>query len=126
MTYLIDTNVLSELRKGARCDANVARWATATPVEALNKYERERHGLGAWLYAVAARVRPCPVPAEDGDRTDGGSGIVRICRSGEFPARCGAVMEYGHARHLGGPCRTISSPLPQRCGWLAQCAFPVL
>lgn len=27
MSYLIDTNVLSELRKGARCDPNVARWA---------------------------------------------------------------------------------------------------
>ncbi len=25
--YLIDTNVLSELRKGQRCDPNVARWA---------------------------------------------------------------------------------------------------
>lgn len=26
MTYLIDTNVISELRKGARCDVNVAAW----------------------------------------------------------------------------------------------------
>jgi predicted nucleic acid-binding protein len=26
MSYLIDTNVLSELRKGDRCDANVAEW----------------------------------------------------------------------------------------------------
>jgi predicted nucleic acid-binding protein len=24
--YLIDTNVISEIRKGARCNANVARW----------------------------------------------------------------------------------------------------
>jgi predicted nucleic acid-binding protein len=26
MTYLVDTNVLSELRKSARCDAGVAAW----------------------------------------------------------------------------------------------------
>jgi predicted nucleic acid-binding protein len=27
--YLLDTNVLSELRKGARCDERVRAWATA-------------------------------------------------------------------------------------------------
>ena len=26
MTYLIDTNVISEIRKGERCDGKVARW----------------------------------------------------------------------------------------------------
>ena len=26
MNYLIDTNIISEVRKGARCDANVAQW----------------------------------------------------------------------------------------------------
>ncbi|HEX4081034.1 MAG TPA: type II toxin-antitoxin system VapC family toxin [Rhizomicrobium sp.] len=26
MTYLIDTNVISEVRKGARCDAHVSAW----------------------------------------------------------------------------------------------------
>jgi predicted nucleic acid-binding protein len=26
VNYLIDTNIISEVRKGARCDANVARW----------------------------------------------------------------------------------------------------
>jgi toxin FitB len=26
VNYLIDTNVISEVRKGSRCDANVARW----------------------------------------------------------------------------------------------------
>jgi predicted nucleic acid-binding protein len=26
VTYLIDTNVISEVRKGARCDSNVAAW----------------------------------------------------------------------------------------------------
>lgn len=34
MTYLVDTNVLSELRKGERCDRNVAAWAdSAIPEE---------------------------------------------------------------------------------------------
>lgn len=28
MSWLIDTNVLSELRKGNRCDENVRHWAT--------------------------------------------------------------------------------------------------
>jgi predicted nucleic acid-binding protein len=27
MPFLLDTNILSELRKGRRCDSNVARWA---------------------------------------------------------------------------------------------------
>ncbi|MBK8906551.1 MAG: type II toxin-antitoxin system VapC family toxin [Rhodospirillales bacterium] len=32
MAYLLDTSVLSELRKGARCQPHVARWAsTAAP-----------------------------------------------------------------------------------------------
>ncbi len=26
MSFLLDTNVISEVRKGARCDANVAAW----------------------------------------------------------------------------------------------------
>ena len=26
MSYLVDTNVISEVRKGPRCDVNVARW----------------------------------------------------------------------------------------------------
>ncbi len=30
MPFLLDTNVLSELRKGARCDAKVGRWARST------------------------------------------------------------------------------------------------
>ena len=36
MNCLLDTNVLSELRKGQRCDANVARWALATPRSTLH------------------------------------------------------------------------------------------
>jgi predicted nucleic acid-binding protein len=26
VNYLVDTNIISEVRKGARCDANVAQW----------------------------------------------------------------------------------------------------
>ncbi len=29
MNYLIDTNIISEIRKGPRCDANVAAWYAA-------------------------------------------------------------------------------------------------
>ena len=35
MRFLVDTNVLSELRKKRRCHPNVARWAAATPAENL-------------------------------------------------------------------------------------------
>ncbi|MFQ3224474.1 MAG: putative nucleic acid-binding protein [Lentimonas sp.] len=30
MPYLLDTNILSELRKGTRCDPNVLKWAQGT------------------------------------------------------------------------------------------------
>lgn len=30
MPYLLDTNILSELRRGKRCDPNIAKWAHAT------------------------------------------------------------------------------------------------
>lgn len=33
MSYLIDTNVLSELRKGRRCDPHVSRWFSSIPDE---------------------------------------------------------------------------------------------
>lgn len=35
MRYLVDTNVISELRKQDRCDTNVSRWFTACPPEDL-------------------------------------------------------------------------------------------
>jgi hypothetical protein len=31
VSYLLDTNVVSELRKGARCNARVAAWLAAAP-----------------------------------------------------------------------------------------------
>lgn len=36
MSYLLDTNVLSGLRKGRRCDPNVARWALSVPRSSLH------------------------------------------------------------------------------------------
>lgn len=33
--FLLDTNVLSELRKAARCDAGVRQWIEGTPAEAM-------------------------------------------------------------------------------------------
>ena len=35
MSYLLDTNVLSELRTGPRCDARVAAWFSAVADEDL-------------------------------------------------------------------------------------------
>lgn len=35
MGYLIDTNILSELQKGNRCDASVQRWYAATDGDEL-------------------------------------------------------------------------------------------
>ncbi len=35
MSYLLDTNVISELRKGERCDANVARWCQSVADEEI-------------------------------------------------------------------------------------------
>lgn len=33
--FLLDTNILSELRKGTRCDAGVRQWIQNTPAEEL-------------------------------------------------------------------------------------------
>ena len=35
MSYLLDTNILSELRKGPRCNANVAAWFAPVPEHAV-------------------------------------------------------------------------------------------
>lgn len=35
MSYLIDTNIISEIRKGTRCDANVGRWYERIPDNSL-------------------------------------------------------------------------------------------
>ena len=35
MSYLVDTNVLSELRKGERCDPNVLRWFSTVSADEI-------------------------------------------------------------------------------------------
>ena len=35
MSYLIDTNIISEIRKGTRCDANVSAWFASVADEDL-------------------------------------------------------------------------------------------
>jgi toxin FitB len=35
VSYLIDTNIISEVRKGARCDAHVSAWYAAVADEDL-------------------------------------------------------------------------------------------
>ena len=35
MTFLLDTNMISEIRKGARAHPQVARWVEATPADRL-------------------------------------------------------------------------------------------
>ena len=35
MKFLLDTNVISEIRKGERADSNVTRWVVRTPVEEI-------------------------------------------------------------------------------------------
>ena len=35
MSYLLDTNIVSELRKGQKCDARVARWFQSVPEQDL-------------------------------------------------------------------------------------------
>jgi toxin FitB len=34
LPFLLDTNILSELRKGSRCDPNVSKWAAAESTQA--------------------------------------------------------------------------------------------
>ena len=34
MPFLLDTNILCELRKGARCDPNVSHWAAKESTQA--------------------------------------------------------------------------------------------
>ena len=71
MNYLIDTNIISEVRKGARCDGNVAVWYESVDESAVylsvlvfgelrKGVERARpndpvraHALEQWLTSVA-------------------------------------------------------------------------
>jgi len=88
MSYLVDTNVLSELRKKQRCDANVAAWlASVRPdelfvsvlslgeirrgIELLNRRDPASAGvLDKWLAGLEAHYsdRILPITAAIADR----------------------------------------------------------
>jgi predicted nucleic acid-binding protein len=83
LNYLIDTNIISEVRKGERCDANVARWYASVPDDALylsvlvageirkgvellrTRDTAQARALEKWLAAVgkAFRERILPIDA---------------------------------------------------------------
>jgi predicted nucleic acid-binding protein len=82
VSYLVDTNVISEVRKGGRADPNVAAWYAAVPDEALyvsvlvlgeirRGIERKRpqdarqaSALEAWLAAVLRGFADRIVPVD--------------------------------------------------------------
>lgn len=83
MNYLIDTNVISEVRKGGRCDANVAAWYDSIADDSLylsvlvlgevrKGIERARpkdpgraRALERWLAAVRAAFAGRILPVDD-------------------------------------------------------------
>ena len=83
MTYLLDTNVISELRKGDRCDANVLDWYTGVEdvdmflsvlvlgemrrgIERIRKRDpRQTAVLERWLEEVALRFAGRILPVDD-------------------------------------------------------------
>jgi hypothetical protein len=87
LSYLVDTNVLSELRKGRRCDPSVFRWFSAVPdedvflsvlvigemhrgIERIRRRDsRSARTLDAWLRRLLAghRERILPVDEEVAD-----------------------------------------------------------
>ena len=87
MNFLIDTNIISEVRKGTRCNARVAAWYATIADDSLylsvlvlgeirKGIELARHkdsakakALESWLEAVAAAFadRVLPIDKEIGD-----------------------------------------------------------
>ena len=61
MAYLLDTNVISELRRGRRCDPNVRRWVNAIPADELFISVLT---LGEIRAGVESKRRKDPVQAE--------------------------------------------------------------
>ncbi len=84
MSYLVDTNVISELRKGQRCDPGVASWfAEVSPeeiylsvltigeirkgIENIRRRDgRTAEALEAWLGEVVAAHSDRILPVEEG------------------------------------------------------------
>ena len=83
MKFLLDTNVISEVRKGTRCDANVAAWWADVPERDLHLsalvlgeirsgVERARPrdparaaALDAWLTAIRRAFADRVLPVDD-------------------------------------------------------------
>ncbi|MGH9369037.1 MAG: type II toxin-antitoxin system VapC family toxin [Thermoanaerobaculia bacterium] len=83
MSYLVDTNVLSELRKGRRCDARVSRWFAAVSdedvflsalvvgeirrgIERIRRRDgRSARALDAWLRRLVASHRDRILPVDE-------------------------------------------------------------
>ena len=84
MTYLLDTNVISELRKGDRCDANVTAWYAGVEetdiflsvlvlgemrrgIERIRRRDRRSRPSfwNAWLEETALRFAGRILPVDD-------------------------------------------------------------
>ncbi len=83
MNYLIDTNIISELRKGERCDANVAAWYAGISEDSLYlsvlvlgevrkgierakpKDAAQARALESWLQAVRQAFTGRILPVDD-------------------------------------------------------------
>lgn len=82
MSFLLDTNVLSELRKGSRCDSHVAAWVSAVDdaglflsvlvigeirqgIEAVRGRDaRSAAALDAWLARITAEYEDRILPVD--------------------------------------------------------------
>ncbi len=83
MSYLVDTNVLSELRKGRRCDPKVLRWFAAVAeedvflsvlvvgeirrgIERIRRRDaRSARALDGWLRKLVAGHRERVLPVDE-------------------------------------------------------------
>jgi len=83
MAFLIDTNVLSELRKGRQCDAKVREWAVSNShaqhwisvlslgeirkgIELLRKKSPSQcAGFERWLFSIESNYAGCILPITD-------------------------------------------------------------
>ena len=83
MNYLIDTNVISEVRKGVRCNPNVTAWFEAVDDDSLylsvlvlgeirrgversrSKDPRKARALESWLISVSTSYASRILPVDD-------------------------------------------------------------
>ena len=83
MKFLLDTNIISEIRKGERADSNVTRWVVRTPIEEIGtsvivlaeirrgiELKRRRHqeqakSLDRWFAQMRARLGDRVLPIDE-------------------------------------------------------------